>query len=322
MSYIALMFAVSLTTFLVAKILNRMSEKWSALPRFVCHYVGGMLAVCSIVDYNEALRRNSTVGGLVVVPETIVFSDYSAKERWISGQRAGAFVANPAFRPAPEVENLFVPFASEAHLSFTEQEKIFIGPQNPLRFIEEKWSLLKLHDSRVRYCESRVNSFVGYLQWWSLFFSVLILLVLVVSVRVKADAEKTKEQVTIYTTDANGVNEAKMTRNETRRVLVFDTGEGGHQLTHGTVSRYQLVGEGLERACIIRWANKLKEHCGFAPSTMKIGDEVYLRYAEVMGWADQPSDGQFVRHYDNGSWLITKKEAEALLATGKFHLVE
>ena len=296
MSTVLILLVVSAVVCLITTAMIKSDNEWRNLPHFVRNYVGGKLAVCSIVDYNNAKKTGVTVNGMIMVKDTFV----------VKG--GGLF---RILSPSPIVNDLFVPFASEKFMSFDQQTRFFVVSQDPREFAERKKLENRANDRRLRF----VTWMEKHNVWkWRLWSGVLSLAMLFV-VGGEMISRAAKSEVIIYTTDAHGVHETKTIERESARLLMIHGEHTDGQIIHGKVSLVQSVAEGLAIACITRDSSQMI--CAFAPSSIKVGEEAFRRTGKI---ATGMSSSGVSAVRDEGMWLINKKEADALVATGKFHI--
>lgn len=134
------LFVVSLVITTILAVMIELSTMWARLPQFVWNYVGGVMAVCSVADFNHTKKFGLKFNQKVMVPQTIVFSD--AESEYSSGllewRHNVPYPAHGAFRESRKDETLFVPFASEGWQTYDEQKKYFVWPQDPMAFAKRK----------------------------------------------------------------------------------------------------------------------------------------------------------------------------------------
>ncbi|MFA5841885.1 MAG: hypothetical protein WC835_02920 [Candidatus Paceibacterota bacterium] len=300
---------------------NMMAGKWSRLPQFKYNRVGGVLAVCSVASFNRAVAAGSVAGGFVVVPETIIFSNSSGKEQYVSGATCWTSddgqmpKSGPGLYPLSAEKSLFVPFTSEARMSYAEQEKFFIGPQDPEKFALE---MRRLNDWRLHYAEWAEVHHLG--RWTAVFGAVLVAVIFVgmIATSYSDYRKEMEESIVVYTTDGDGVHETRATGRESIGLLMYHSLDEEFKLIRGKVVKAQPIGGGSAIACIARVGENTV--CGFASSGLQIGDEAFRRIGRVMTWTS--GTGKVVSHHELAEWFITRKEVEALMATGKFKIVD
>lgn len=331
MTIVLICLAVSVVAYAVTAILNKLGKRWSLLPHFVRTYVGGVLAICSITDFKKAVQKGSIINltgkerKLIRVPETITFANstitsttqgFSGTIEWLERT---PWAGKGSFRTAKEVPDLFVPFASERYIPFSEQEKLFIVSQDPVEFEEKKREQNFKSDFRLRFAAWGQKWDISEWKAWS-FIALIAISLIFLFVGVNAlDKNSNEREVVIRLTTRNGkVQEIKTTKKEARRLLV-QKDLNDDKIIKGRVLKLQYLGGGNSRVCVQR-ANGSRLDCGFADSSLyvKEGDEAYLRTAKLLWW----TIGETAYNQTDDGWLITKAEAENLVATGKFQIVE
>lgn len=308
------LFVIATTVVIFLVLLTMVSKKWAKLQQFVSNYVGGVWAKCSITDFNKALKDGSVIGGMVAVPETIIFALNPKMEGCMSG-----YDVETHFDPFMGMNSkLFVPFISERFMTFDEQRKFFIGPQNPQKFIEEKFILNAKNNWRlaiVRWvCTHDLDTLffpAVAVMAFSLFFAGYI--------KENQRSEETlNKEVPVYTTSREGIlHEVVTTEREAQKLPMYHRdGDLLEGLFRGKVSEINPLGGGVTRTCITQDSGRVR--CGFATSSLKFGEEAFVRFGSVLMWSS--AGGRSVR--EPGSWLITSPEAAALVATGKFTIAD
>jgi hypothetical protein len=305
--------AVIITVFL--GIMNKMAKEWSRLPHFLENFGGSARACCSVFDYNKALSAGLVMGDMVLVPETILTHAKADKANRVTNTDG----ADELWKKAKRGNKLFVPFISETYMSFADQEKFFIPPQDAKAFVAEKMRENLKADYRLRFAAwakglDLKNQF-GYAVTTCLFLAFFTIVLTAHYFESKWDAE----EVVIYTTDTTGAVHKTVTTGvgKTYFLMIHGYSDRHDELVRGEVSRAEVLGGGIARVCVktgIAW----RDTCVFAPATLKAGTEVFLRSGEVR-WNEGKSSGS---SFGKGVWLITRPEAEALVATGGFKIVE
>ncbi len=119
------------------------------------------------------------------------------------------------------------------------------------------------------------------------------------------------------TTQDGNLQEIGVAARNVDQQLVYE-GFAADQLTKGRASEVLYLGGGLSRVCVEKAAKATS--CGFADSSLHVkrGDVVYFREARFRWWTRGSSE---IGHTDDG-WFISKAEAEVLVATGKFKMVQ
>jgi hypothetical protein len=182
------------------------------------------------------------------------------------------------------------------------QTRFYVNQQNPLAMRFAIW-----WDERP--AQNWVNVYV--------IVAIVILLGIWTIVSINSrDKAANAEEVVIYTTQTDGVHEIRTTQGELGKFSVIPGKFESFHIYHGKVGKIQAVAIGLARVCVVR--DKGNPICGFSSGVPKIGDEAYLRYAKATNYFENDRGG----YYSTASWLITKPEADALVATGKFQIVD
>jgi hypothetical protein len=325
---------VLLAFFVVASvataILQKLGEKWYRLPHFVYNYVGGVWAVCSIADFKKTVPIKFQIGlsGKVttfrLVSETLAFIHHPVAENakrfsgvilW-DGEAPWPIIGH--FHPIAGSSELFVPFASEGYLAFDQQERMFVAPQVPVEFIRKKRRENLESDYRLRFEVWARKRDLGAWKVWFVLFSIIMFLVS--SYTFSQDLKKKNDArlITTHVTTADGAVEEIQTTGKEQNKLLMDESFGGRDILKGRVTKILSVGGGSSRACIARSGKKLT--CGFAALSLHIkeGDEAYIRTAKLL--RGERGEGDF--EHANDGWLITKAEAEKLVSTGTFKIIE
>lgn len=305
--------ALALILIVMIEISGRVDKKLLS-PRFSWHHVGDMLAVCLRDDFEDAKEYGDVIRGKVRVRDTLVFSDRESK------YRSGCF--NPgyrsAFHPLEQNHDLFVPFTSEGLMSFAEQEEFFTKPRDPKAFAEEKLLEALSEDWRLRFAFWWEKRGFGRLIALAVISFIIVGFAFLFATLNERDESKKSEEIVIYTTNEGGVHGTKTTRGEVHRLLMYTDRHEGSQLVRGKISKIQPISAGLAQACFLRRSSARME-CGLTTATSKIGDEMFVRFGNVTFWSS--TDGR--NGYHGGfRWLITRAEADALVATGKFKIID
>lgn len=306
-----LFLALALIVCVLAVIRSRVDEKMR-LPRFLWNEVGGTLAVCAYSNFEDAKGHGGAIGGKIVVRDTLVFSNHESKYQ--SGSIDQGF--GSSLSPRKENDDLFVPFTSEGLMSFAEQEEFFTKPRDRKEFAEAKLLEALSEDWRLRFAF-----------WWEkrrcdkfLIPAVISLFVVgaafLLAVSSERDKAKGSKEIVVYTTHENGVHETTTTRSEVNRLLMY-TDEEGSRLIGGRISKIQPISVGLAQACFLGSDKRME--CGVTVATSKIGDEVFVRFGNVTFWSSVEGRNGY---HGGFRWLITKAEAGALVATGKFKIID
>jgi hypothetical protein len=322
MTALIIAFVVLVVISIVLIVLKVQTKKWARIPLFVSNSVGGNLAFCSIADYEAALKDGTRVGGKVMVPETVVLlnpakCNNDSEDRLFRSTMYRVSLFNPQIRKA----GLFVPFTSEGMLS-SEQQKIFFSKPSDLEaFVEQKRHALCSNDWRLRLVEweqGKLTAFTGLMISLSIVYGLALLLTYM------TDRQKIafEEQGTVYTSDENGaVRKAKM-KMIAPTTLLLPSGDSGQiePLIRGKIIRVEPLSAELSYACIERLRD---DSCGFTSRTIHFGDEGYLRTGIVQTriFNDRPL-GLSLRKTESANWFITQPEADALVKTGKFRIVD
>jgi len=296
MSTVLILLAVFVVVCLVTTTMIKLNNEWRNLPHFVRNYVGGKLAICSITDYNNAKKAGIAVSGMVMVKEVALF-DHDCFLHPLS--------------PLECADDLFVPLTSERFMSFGDQKRFFVVSQDLREFAERKKLENRTNDRRLRFVTWMKKHDVWKWRLWSGIFLVIMLFV----VGGELISNAAKSEVTIYTTDASGAHETKTIERESARLLMIHGKNADGQIIHGKVSLVQSVAEGLAVACITRDSGYMI--CAFASPAVKIGEEAFRRTGKIS--TGMSSSGVSTSRGEE-MWLITKPEADALVATGKFHI--
>ncbi len=303
-----ILFYVCIAIFIALLVVVNCLDKWRRIPHFYSGYLAGRFGVCSKTDYE---RSNHLVNGLKVVPETIVFSNFE-EDHHRSGNAGhkgfGSSYSEAHLRGSGVVEvgNLFVPFVSEAHIPFTEQQSLFIPPQDAKIFVERKRRENVQRDMRLKFV-SIVEPWEGIIYVLRIVFlwlSVMSLLLLALSWVDERGRILGEQPETVYRTGFGGrVWEKTTTRKEAdstglnikliRRGVVVRNDESGGEMVVVTASH---LGEEVEV---------------FSRETLPVGQTVSFR-------------SRLARNLGGREWVyfrITEDEANALIERG-FKILE
>lgn len=301
------LFVISLGVFLLCLLAMHLQSRWLALPHFVRNNVGGITAWCSVTDFNRGVRR----GNFVLVPETIACSTRPCPVpgRFVRGEDVGfRFIA---WR---DDERLFVPFASEGHMSYGEQVKFFrFPPLDADAFLNAKVRENIAADWRMRFVElvgKNVNAFL-----WAFFSSAVALIAIAIigglGVMTSIEEKWDNAPAVFYATTAGSseVLEHHGSRKDLSR-LPMTSSEMLDVIRTGPISTIMPIGGGLEYVCLMRLGGR--RNCGFAPTGLKNGDTVYMRLGDGKQWMDEHDYG----YSETVFWVITEQEAKVLLLKG------
>lgn len=304
--------ALAVIIVVVIKVTNRVDEKLQT-PLFVWNDIGDTFAVCARSDFEDAKEYGDVIGGKVRVRDTLVFSNRESKYR-------SGYVKHGLSNAAQQEKNceLFVPFTSEGLMSFAEQEEFFTKPRNRKEFAEEKLLEALSEDWRLRFAFWWKERRLGRLLVLAIISFFIVGFAFLFAMLNERDESKKSEEIVIYTTNEGGVHGTKTTRGEVHRLLMYTDRHEGSQLVRGKISKIQPISAGLAQACFLRRSSARME-CGLTTATSKIGDEMFVRFGNVTFWSS--TDGR--NGYHGGfRWLITRAEADALVATGKFKIID
>ncbi len=302
--------ALAVIIVVVIKVINRVDEKLQT-PLFIWNDVGDTFAVCARSDFEDAKEYGDAIGGKIRVQDTLVFSNRESKYR-------SGYVKHGLSNAAQQEKNceLFVPFTSEGLMSFTEQEEFFTKPRDPKEFAEEKLLEALSEDWRLRFAFWWKKRHLGGLLTLAAILFVIVGFAFLFAALNERDESERSEEIAIYTTHEGGAHGIKTTRGEANRLLMYTDEYEGSRLIHGKISKIQPISAGLAQACFLQ-SNRME--CGLTTVTSKIGDEMFVRFGNVTFWSSV--DGK-IGYHGGFRWLITKAEADALVATGKFKIID
>ncbi len=316
MTIVLVLLAVSFVAYAAMKTFNKLCDRWSELPHFEWNSVGGVYALCAVADLEKAKRFSGYVEGFVNVADTLVCSDSHAGNPFsvFSGVVDDFYRFNN--RNGNRNPKLFVPFASEKFLQFATQKVLFNTKWDLEEFNAKKRKENRRADIRMRLAAwgKRRHSMLWALQGASaIAFGIVCFVAVIAGVSALPNVHA-KDPVVVYlATPEGGVQEIKTTAEKEDRLAVRDEME----IIRGRVTEMQYVGGGNSRACIQRLQERTE--CGFAAASLglKKGDEAYIQKGMLLRRTihDQPYDPT------RDGWVITKDEAERLVATGKFAIV-
>ena len=292
---------------------DKLADKWRK-PLFYRNKIGSRYAFCAVTDFEVAQRQQRTrVFDGFLVPPRFVVSQTLGVDSNAEGSTEGWLRSDIETN-----EKLFVPFHTERPMSFAEQEKFFMAPQEPAKFFAEKKAEMLAADWRLRFVEwmRRYGGNVAGLTITATVVGILLLLVIVIVALHNDDVAKNEEVVTIYTTATDGVHTQTLKRKDQRTAPIYspDLMLEGDKLVRGRVVVIEQLSTSVNRVCIEASEQVL---CGDAGhGATHFGDERYSRSIEVTNWYTLKG-GEHRNAYAN--LILTKPEADALVKTGKFH---
>lgn len=288
-------------------ILRRKIDNWCEIPLFVYNSVGAKFAACSVVDYVAASKTGERIAGKVLVSETVV-----TYNNFLYG-----------YYPAQKADDLFVPFTSEGLMSFEEQEKFFVKIPDSEAFAAEKFCSMLLHDWRLRLTKwEKEHGKLEIFQFVSIAAAILCgIMWLLVSLFFIQNASR-EELVAVYMTSADEAAHRTIMKRGAPSTLLVPNVETVAPLIPGEVVRVEAFGSGVSYGCIRPYANKsTKDFCGFTSPATKLGDKMVLRSEVVRMWNFNSRARESEIAYNSpANFLITEREAETLLETGKFRI--
>lgn len=309
------LFTISTGILCLGWLLLRLSDRWQSLPHFVYNQVGGVTAYCSISDFRTATRK---VGNFVLVPETIA----SAAE-WRADKPFAAYLMewDPDLCPRKHEPELFVPFASERHLSYVEQGQIFdFAPTHQM--VINKWWLKKEDQNARNDLRLRLRRFVRGREDIINLAQIVAVIAMLISgslafmAYLDKQAEKRNAQPAVfYTTNAGSseLTEHRGTVGELRKLIVH---QGDADLiAAGPITNTMSIGGGLSYVCVLIRSSERRK-CGFARTDVgpiEVGKIGFIRQSLGASWCDVPAK---FAHTEYVAWLITEPEARALAAKG------
>lgn len=328
-----ILLAVSAVVFLATVTLRMLVQQWKELPHFYWNYVGGVLAICGVRRYHEAVAQGSFVKrsgkeSLVLVPETIIFTNRQELDPYSAGKVSTSsgedwylpeffsYFARRKFAPL-----LFVPFGSERSMKIEEQKSVF-KPEERTRGVEAFDFEERRHnvgaDWRLRVVEGGKFDLMWFCVWFCMWFcgGAACLLVFVVGFLLfdHSDKERQKQAVAVHYTDprSTDVKSIQTTVGNQYRLGMYRT---DYHLVKGVVENIQPIGGGLAAVCLKQGEARLD--CGIAQLNRFVGGEVaYVVNGEVKSF----SVGDLARHFFTNRWIVTESEGDSLLATGQFYL--
>ena len=310
------LFVVSVLTYLAAKVIERLQERWTVLPDFVWNAVGGVNAYCSVSDFRNP--RNQKIGGYVVVPNTLAFNKVSGRwcpvlgERWLD-------IREPYplhFSMSRHEASLFVPFVSERYLKYDQQAKVFCPPPPPhdlSAFVESKKETNRQHDFRRRLAAfvTRNESTFFVVRVVLLCIMIIAFLALVLHTMERGFEAKRTAPAVFYTTmsDSDQLTEHRGTREELRKLPFGNLPLVRPEITTGPVVTAMPIGGGMNYVCVLRQSDNCRI-CGFAIATLglKEGETGYLRTGSATVWINSAGHS----HAEIARWAISEQEALVL----------
>ncbi|MEK7582399.1 MAG: hypothetical protein AAB452_00875 [Patescibacteria group bacterium] len=308
------LFAVSVLTYLAAKVIQRLQERWTVLPDFVWNRVGGVVAVCAVSDFHNP--RNQRIRGYVLVPDTLTFSDHQhpIPGRWFSTSVPYLFTGG--FDSRQYEHSLFVPFASERYLANDTQANLltFTGPHDNLdMFVQSKTEANLRYDVRRRFAAfvtRNESTFLG-IRFASLVMVVAFSAGLFVNALSQNEQDQQAAPAVLYTTTvgSSALTEFRGTRMEIKKLPVGDLPVIGPEITMGPVVTVMPIGGDMNYVCILRQSDDGRI-CGFATAALglKKGETGYLRTGFATLWINSTGGS----HAELARWAISEQEALAL----------
>jgi hypothetical protein len=306
--------AVSFMALIAWLVLEKLIKKFGH-AEFVSNSHNGVIAVATRDDFLEA-KRDTKQGEFVKVKNTFVFwgvcsHTWADKSPMICDSNSMDKVIgilNDEHEPS-----LFVPYVSSQQMSLEEQKQFF------QRFtLEEARKYVLANESSliVRQWRKLSKWYHWELGYMSCYVSICLFLLSVISLTVwmssKIDADR-KEFMWEITTNTSVADPTPVTYREKRPIAALnDIME--NRLFRFTISNEPVyLGGNIVSVEGVYSDDKLE--CAVRASAalnLKKGDVVTVRIGQVMNKKD---------HYIYEAWVITEKEAQALIASGKFRLI-
>lgn len=258
-------------------------------PRFYANQVGGRDVLCAITDFKKVVPGNAP-RKMTMVPETITIPKGAL---WWVGSRF----------PWTLNEDLFVPFASGGLMS-TDAQRAFFMPQpldNLAEFLEAKNQEAFVADPMLRLARFWNNDLSKLHQVFYVLSGIAIMLA---GITLALDATR---QETFLATDDTGVKEYS-----TRGSVITDGSTGF--LSLGKVISVQPVARDVSIVCTKYAHARGVSLCTTSSLTHHIGDAVYIRSLSVLTGEENK------RVLQELTFLVSKAEADALVATGKYRV--
>lgn len=292
---------------------KNLADKWAELPNFCINKVGGKTAVCGYLDFYDntkvSLIRRPGKEYLIAVPDTFVLDN----EERVRGH----------FLSRQITPNLFVPLASEKFFYFAVQRTMFVPNTNieefEKRIIEQNLKNSWRRRFAKRFVHNRIidgSQFVFGIATVA-FFLIFVLFVL---------EENGDRPIYFHSTNPDSVivSEVQQPIFESNGMLAREDEQFDVLIIKESVREIVPIGGGLSQVCTSY--KDIRYDCGVADSSLgiKIGDIVYIRSGDLLRWKHVRKEPQTIAgsSYESNTWIITEKEAQALLATGKFKLNE
>lgn len=297
-------FLLSLASVLFCWLVSRIASRYATLPEFAWNKIGGTLAIVGIADYEKAKLFGRHVAGKVIVRDISVHVQHKG---------APSSDADRAWLHAPD---LFVPFTSERHLSAAEQEQIFRVAKDWWQFVDAQRRHNAVCDRRLALVKwVRESELLTWVWVGSSIIAAFSFIAVGMVLNSDNDGDK-KEPATIYTTDMDGVRKTETTKADLRKHRVYsEVLSEDMRIYPGIVVEIVPLSSEFNYDCIERQHAKL---CGMASKSVKLGEKLYNR--QMQGYVG-PGLGMG-GYFTPINFLITKSEAEALVATGDFKIVE
>ncbi len=324
MKTVLIFLGISAITLLATFLVQYLGKRWRRLPEFVWNLVGDVLGIVGITDFKKASGiPGNIIGGsrrLVLVPEILAFSHNPKSPRIlpVTPPRNLRWITKlPPFFPSKDTAELFVPYVSESHYLFSDQDRIFRLATDADRFISEKQLENRAADFRFRFRDfiRGIDTFLNWAQGIAIVVFIVCALSTMLIIDSRSVARDNLTPVTVYTTVPDGtLTEIHTTFGEQHQSLLKnDPAAGDNIIIAGNVSDILTIGGNIAQICISRKPGE--RDCGNADSSLhvKAGDTVYLKPYALLQW----NAGENV-HRTPVNIVITKTEAERLVATGKF----
>jgi hypothetical protein len=329
----AILFAVCLVVFSIGTLVFRLEIHWARLPHFYCARSGVVHILCSVFDFEEALKAGHLIERpgeepLVVVRDAVVMSEDN-RPNTIPLKRFGRRYADRSSKGVRgsivEKTDLFVPFVSERYMTYADQKALFPPPVVDVKaFADTKFAENCRRSFKQRFCRwvEDHDPAIGRAQLCAVFAMIFSVLAIVVLSGIRTAEAHQNERHTIYLTTPGqpDLQEITVSNQDADRMPVIEMLSGRQPIYKGRIQEIQSLGGGVALVCIPKHDNL---SCGFADSSLKLkkGDVAYLRTDSVLLQRDARKNFH-EEHRSTGSWVISEQEALALRDKAGYRIVD
>lgn len=330
--YIMLAFPFLLTA--ACFVISYLGRRWVQLPHFLANFVGGNLAICSVTDFERALRSSHVVTGndnmvYVVVPETLLFTN--KQSRLPGGVVSGALKhlsgSDPWIQypyvcgPAHHESRLFVPFASEALVPFEAQLNTFISPPDNLKTFEKQKVAESLAASfRRRFASWYTTSkCFGAIYFYST--SLAVALFAISFINYAQNYNSGREEIVFLNTDQGDIASYDTKFVEGKDIpVIHEGGQTDYWIYRGIVTTKQYLGGGIYRVCAD--TGNERRDCMMSGFDVVVGQTVHYRMIDLTAYSKGPSYFRYSNTLSGERFTVSVEEVEKLVETDKFRIVD